>query len=142
MNISTVENLNFNNESYKNNNDQDFTAKLSGFLVSSSQPIIGLAVVATNGGLLYFYKHSIKASKITLLFLTNLTTSDIIFGLTFCIRFVVLTAAPQYVTQACRFVAVPAAITSIIVSVWSILLISIQVNSTVLLCVVTRYLCC
>ncbi len=128
MNATREENFNIDNKSYGNNDDLHFTAKLSGFLLYSIQPAIGLAVVATNGGLLYFYKHSIKASKITILFLTNLTISDIIFGLIFCFRFAMVIAAPQYVELGCRFGVAPGAVISVIVSAWSILLISIQVG--------------
>ncbi len=125
MNATTVDNLEFDN---KHNDALDITAKLYGFLVNFFQPTIGLAVVTVNGALLYFYKHSVKASKITLLFLKNLTTSDIIFGLLFCFRFVMVIAAPQYVEEACRYGMAPGSVISVIVSAWSILLISIQVD--------------
>ncbi len=124
-----MEKLSSSNQSFSDNNNPDITEKLSGFLVQAVQPIIGLAVVATNIALLYFYKHGEKASKITLLFLTNLTASDILFGSLFPIRFVLILAAPEFVTEACRFALIPGSIISVMVSAWSILLITIQVGN-------------
>ena len=58
-----MENLNLSNQSYSNNNYPDLSAKLSAFVAHAVQPTIGLAVVATNIALLYFYRHSAKARE-------------------------------------------------------------------------------
>ncbi len=123
-----MEKLNSTNEGDSDNSVPDLTANLSEFVSHAVQPTIGLAVVATNIALLYFYKYGTKASKITLLFLRNLTSSDILYGFVAIGRSVVVfTASLQYATHVCRYVVFPAFVTSVTVSAWSILLITIQV---------------
>ncbi len=126
-----MENLNSTVQSEVSNDKADLIVTMSGFVTHVVQPLIGLAVVATNIALIYFYKHGEKASKITLLFLTSLTSSDVMFGMKFIIRFVVVSAAPDYIAEACRFVFAPGAVISVTVSAWSILLITIQVCNDV-----------
>ena len=122
-----MENFNSGNQTDSSQDTYDFMEKLSEVAVNIVQPIIGLAVVATNIALFYFHKRRANSSKITLLFLSNLTFSDILFGLMFLICFTTVTVVQRFETQVCRFVVGPISVISVTVSAWSILLISIQV---------------
>ncbi len=122
-----MENLTSGNQSDGSQNTYDLMDKLEAVAVHIIQPAIGLAVVATNIALFFFHKHRANQSKITLLFLSNLTFSDILFGGIFLIRFIVVTGLQRFETQVCRFVVGPVSVISVTVSAWSILLISTQV---------------
>ena len=69
----------------------DLMGKLEDVAVRIVQPIIGLAVVATNIALFYFHKRRANQSKITFLLLSNLTFSDVLFGGNFLIQFILVT---------------------------------------------------
>ncbi len=128
MNTTSLEDLNSTTRHTSINDVADLRTKLIGFVINAVQPTIGLAVLIVNTALLFFYKHGAKASKITLLFLRNLTCSDILFGFIFIVRFGVITAAPQYTTVVCRFVLGPMNVASVTGTAWSMVLISIQVR--------------
>ncbi len=60
--------------------------ELSTWMERVMQPLLGLVIVITNVLLLYFYRQRSQGREITLIFLGNLTASDILLGVILLIR--------------------------------------------------------
>ncbi len=124
----------FNNTVYplnKNNSDTGIPVndKILN-LATAGRAVIGMIIVLTNIALLIFYKHrSIKADiLVTLLFLANLTGSDILFGAILLIRSVWILATSRYHIEACRLIFGVGGVVSSLMSAWCIFLLSCQVR--------------
>ncbi len=95
-------------------------------LILAIQPGIGLAITLTNVALLIFYKRKSTKMDITFLFLANLTGSDILFGVSFLVRFLLILVDSQYM-EACRTIFVFGVVQCTLMSGWCIFLLSFQV---------------
>ena len=110
-----------------NNANRDIIEQI---LLYAVQPSIGLAIILSNIVLLIFYKHKSQKKEITLLFLANLTGSDISLGVLIIVhRILESLIEPEYQIEVCRYVS-GVALGSTIVSAWSIFLLSYQVRYT------------
>ncbi len=116
----------FFDNSQKSNGDM--FEQITTFVELGVHPALGLAIVLTNIALLILYKHKSQTKEITLVFLSNLTISDIIFGIMLLVRFTVVLTGLEYQIEACRLILSFGAM-SVTMSGWCIFLLSCQVSN-------------
>ncbi len=101
------------------------------------QMILGFAVVVTNTILVFGFTKEKQFTKTTFIFLSNLATSDILFGFLSALRGIVTTTSPDQtqivLNVVCRGTTAGSLMSAIMSSI-CILLLSIQVSIHIIYC--------